>query len=313
MAAPEPSVVFVWTDASAVRSASPAQRSERPRAWTWNRVVKRAVLLGVPLAYLAVLLVGPLVAVLRGAFADGAGAFVQTVTSRLALHGFLMTAAMSGIAIVLNTVFGVAIAWTITRDRFPGRAVLGGFVDLPFAVSPVVVGLMAMLLFGRQGWFGPALAAAGVKILFSWPAVALVTTFVSLPCVVREVTPVLEEIGIGEEEAARTLGAARFQTFRRVVLPNIRWGILYGVALTAARTMGEFGGVLLVSGGLAGKTETATLFIYRELEERRESAAHGVAVILAVASILILLGMELVKKRRDRDLNQRQRQREDSP
>lgn len=213
-----------------------------------------------------------------------------------------MTLGMSGLAIVLNTVFGVAIAWTICRDRFVGRSLLGGLVDLPFAVSPVVVGLMAMLLFGRHGWFGPLLKQAGIKVIFSWPGMALVTTFVSLPCVVREVTPVLEEIGLGEEEAARILGASPAQTFLRVVLPNIRWGIAYGIVLTAARTLGEFGGVLLVSGGLAGKTETATLLIYRQLEERHDTSAHAVAVVLACVSITILVVMDWLKRRRDRDL-----------
>ncbi len=303
MAAPEPEVVFVWTEPR-VLSAPVLVGPSRPRASTWRGLAGRALLLGVPLVYLAILLVGPLIAIFRGAFADGGRTFLEATTSPDAVHGFVMTALMTGIAIVLNTIFGVAIAWTLTRDRFPGSRALSGLVDLPFAVSPVVVGLMAMLLFGRQGWFGPALGSAGIRILFSWPAVALVTTFVSLPCVVREVTPVLEEIGVSEEEAARTLGAARVQTFVRIVLPNIRWGILYGVALTAARTMGEFGGVLLVSGGLAGRTETATLLIYRHLEERREQAAHAIAVVLALVSILILFAMELVKKRRDRDLRQ---------
>jgi sulfate/thiosulfate transport system permease protein len=303
------SVVVVWSAAdsgafptSAPKRLAPSEQP-RPRPRNWQRWAARAFLVGVPLAYLAVLLVGPLLAVVAGAFAGGVGAFARAVTSRWALHGFAMTALMSGVAIVFNTVFGVAIAWTICRDRFPGRAALGGLVDLPFAVSPVVVGLMAMLLFGRQGWFGPGLAARGIRVLFSWPAMALVTIFVSLPCVVREVTPVLEAIGVNEEEAARTLGASRAQTFWRVVLPNIRWGILYGIALTAARTLGEFGGVLLVSGGLAGKTETATLVIYRHLEERQDQAAQAIAVVLAVASILLLLAMELLKTKRDRDLD----------
>jgi sulfate transport system permease protein len=303
VSSPEPGVVVTWTDT--VRPpAVPASISTRPRGRDLRRLARRTVLLGVPLLYLAVLLVGPLIAVLRGAFAEGVGTFLAAVTSPHALHAFFMTLIMSAVAIVLNTVFGVAIAWTISRDRFFGRAVLGGLVDLPFAVSPVVVGLMAMLLFGRHGWFAPGLKEAGIKVLFSWPAMALVTTFVSLPCVVREVTPVLEEIGVSEEEAARILGASRVQTFLRVVLPNIRWGIAYGVALTAARTLGEFGGVLLVSGGLAGRTETATLLIYRELEERHDTAAHAVAVVLALVSILILVAMEVVKHRRDHDLQQ---------
>jgi sulfate transport system permease protein len=300
----EPGVVIVWTDSVSPSTAPPGLSSERPRVRSWRRLAQRALLLGVPLAYLGALLIGPLLAVLEGAFADGIGAFIAAVTSPNALHALGMTLVMSAVAIVLNTVFGVAIAWTICRDRFPGRALLGGLVDLPFAVSPVVVGLMAMLLFGSHGWFGPWLKDAGVDVLFAWPAVALVTTFVSLPCVVREVTPVLEEIGVGEEEAARTLGATRMQTFLRVVLPNIRWGIAYGVALTAARTLGEFGGVLLVSGGLAGKTETATLLIYRELEERHDATAHAMAVVLACASILILVAMEFLRHRRDHDLRQ---------
>ncbi|HWO11879.1 MAG TPA: sulfate ABC transporter permease subunit [Polyangiaceae bacterium] len=304
MSSPEPGVVIIWTDSVRPGAADIGERARRPRLRSWSGLAKRALLLGVPLAYLAALLIGPLVAVLQGAFADGVGAFVTAVTSADAVHALLMTLALSAVAIVLNTVFGVAIAWTICRDRFPGRALLGGLVDLPFAVSPVVVGLMTMLLFGNHGWFGPWLKSAGFTVLFSWPAMALVTTFVSLPCVVREVTPVLEEIGISEEEAARTLGASRVQTFLRVVLPNIRWGIAYGVALTAARTLGEFGGVLLVSGGLAGKTETATLLIYRELEERHDTTAHAMAVVLACASILILVVMEFLKHRRDRDLRQ---------
>lgn len=304
MSSPDSSVAIVWSQARTEESSRPLLPAVvlRPQVRSIRRTLRHALVLGVPLAYLAVLLVGPLIAVLKGAFAEGVGAFARTIVSAQALHGFALTGALSAVAIVLNTVFGVATAWTICRDHFPGRAALAGLVDLPFAVSPVVVGLMAMALFGRQSWLGPLLGAAGIKVLFSWPAMALVTTFVSLPCVVREVTPVLEELGINEEEAARTLGASRVQTFWRVVIPNIRWGVLYGVALTAARTMGEFGGVLLVSGGLAGRTETATLFIYRELEERREVAAHAVAVVLAAASILILLAMELVKTKRDRDL-----------
>jgi sulfate transport system permease protein len=302
VSSPSPSIVVVWTDRPRPESQVASVASPSRRRQSGQRFIMRALLMGVPLGYLAVLLLGPLAAVLYGALSDGLPAFFAAVLSPLALHAFLLTAWMSGVAIVLNTVFGVAIAWTICRDRFRGRWMLGGLVDLPFAVSPVIVGLMAMLLFGRQGWLGPWLEAAHVKVLFSWPAMALATTFVSLPCVVREVTPVLEELGINEEEAARTLGASRVQTFVRVVLPNIRWGILYGIALTAARTMGEFGGVLLVSGGLAGKTETATLLIYRELEERHDGTAHAVAVVLACVSILILVAMELLKTRRDREL-----------
>ncbi len=304
MNSPDPGVVIIWTDTIRPKPPAAVASSERSGARDWRKPSRRVLLLSVPLVYLAMLLIGPLIAVFRSAFADGVGAFFAAVTSANALYALLMTLAMSAFAIVLNTVFGVAAAWTICRDRFPGRSLLGGLVDLPFAVSPVVVGLTAMLLFGRHGWFGPWLKEAGIKVLFSWPAMALVTTFVSLPCVVREVTPVLEEIGLSEEEAARILGASPVQTFVRVVLPNIRWAIGYGVALTAARALGEFGGVLLVSGGLRGKTETATLLIYRELEERHDASAHAMAVVLACASVAILVAMEFLKHRRDRDLGQ---------
>jgi sulfate transport system permease protein len=290
----------VQADASVplARSASASRRA----ALDVGRIVRRALLVGVPVAYLCVLLVGPLVAVVHGAFARGVGAFFAAVLSPTSLHALGMTAALAAGAVALDTTFGMAIAWVLVRDRFPGKRLLGGLVDLPFAVSPVMVGLMAMLLFGRHGALRPALDTLGIKVLFSWPAMLLATTFVSLPLVVREVMPVLEEVGVTEEEAARTLGASRWQTFVHVVLPNVRWGLLYGVALTIARAIGEFGAVLLVSGAVAGHTETATLAIWRAIEERKEPTAHALAVVLATASVAVLLAMESSKRRRDREL-----------
>jgi sulfate transport system permease protein len=275
----------------------------RPRSFA--PAVRRALLLGVPLAYVGVLLVGPLAAIVHGAFAPGLSAFAGAITSDSALHALALTFAIALGAVLLNTVFGVAIAFVLVRDPFRGRRLLGGLVDLPFAVSPVMIGLMAMLLFGRRGWFRPVLDVLGVQVLFAWPAMVLATTFVSLPLVVRELTPVLEEVGIAEEEAALTLGASRWQTFVHVTIPNIRWGLLYGVALTVARAIGEFGAVLIVSGAVMGKTETATLLIYRALEERHDAEAHAIAVLLASVSVALLLGMELAKKRRDQALETR--------
>ncbi len=261
----------------------------------------RVLLLLVPGAYLAALLLAPLFAVVRAAFAHGPLAFAAAVSSPLALHAFAMTALTTAVAVVLNTAFGLAIAWVLVRDDFRGRRLLSGLVDLPFAVSPVMIGLMAMLLFGTGGWLLPATRALHLRVLFGWPAMALATTFVSLPLVVRELVPVLEEAGIAEEEAARTLGASRWQTLRHVVLPTVRWGLLYGVVLTTARCLGEFGAVLLVSGAMPGQTETATLLVYRLLEERRDAEAHAVAVVLATASVALLAAMKLVESRRNRE------------
>jgi sulfate transport system permease protein len=277
----------------------PAHAARPPFATRIAPRLRRAVLVGVPLLYLGVLLVGPLLAVARGALEPGLAAFAHAVTTPLALRALGLTLALAAGAVALNGVLGFVVAWVLVRDRFRGRALLSGLVDLPFAVSPVMVGLMAMLLFGTRGWLRPLVDRLGVEVLFSWPAMLLATTFVSLPLVVRELAPVLEEVGVAEEEAARTLGASRWQTFLRVTLPNVRWGLAYGVALTVARSLGEFGAVLVVSGAIAGRTETATLLVFRALEERKEGDAHAIAVVLAAASVLLLAGMEIAKRRRE--------------
>ncbi len=204
------------------------------------------------------------------------------------------------ITVVLTTVMGVVVALTLTRHRFPGRGIVSALVDLPLAVSPVIVGLMAVLLFGRGGWFEPFFAARGIEIVFALPSMVLVTIFICVPFVVREVAPVLEEMGTEEEDAARTLGASSLQAFLRVTLPNIRWGLFYGVALSAARALGEIGAVLIVSGAIQGKTETATLYVLRALEERQEASGYLVALTLAAVSILLLVAIEWFKRKRER-------------
>jgi sulfate transport system permease protein len=191
----------------------------------------------------------------------------------------------------------VVTALVLVRDRFAGKRLLSAIVDLPLAVSPVIVGLMAVVLFGRGGWFESFFGARGIQILFAAPSMVLVTAFIVLPFVIREVAPVLQELGTEEEDAARTLGASSLQAFFRVTLPNIRWGLLYGMALSTARAMGEIGAVLLVSGTIQGQTETATLYIVRALEERQEASAFVVALSLALASIALLGGIELAKRR----------------
>jgi sulfate transport system permease protein len=210
----------------------------------------------VALLYLALILFFPVLSVIYAAFSKGIPAFVTSLRGEDFIHAVKLTILMAGIAVPANAVFGLCAAWVIARNRFPGRALLISLIDLPFAVSPVVAGLIILLLYGRQGWFGGLLESWNINIVFAIPGIVLATTFVSMPFVAREVIPVLEEIGPAEEEAARTLGASNWQIFWRVTVPNIRWGLLYGLLLTNARAMGEFGAVSVVSGNIAGQTQT---------------------------------------------------------
>ena len=249
------------------------------------------------LLYTAVLLVAPIGAITWGALSSGISVVVRELTSPDAVHALELTLLLGAGATALNAVFGVCIAWVLVRDRFRGRAILNACVDLPFAVSPVIAGLMLILLFGRGGWFSSASDALGFKIVFALPGMLLATVFVSLPFVVREVMPVLRHLGTEGEEAAYTLGASNWQTFWHVTLPAIKWGVLYGVSLTFARALGEFGAVLVVSGGVSGLTETATLFIFRSMDDRNYPAAYSMALVLALMSFVLLLLLELFKKR----------------
>jgi sulfate transport system permease protein len=185
----------------------------------------------------------------------------------------------------------------LARHKFRGHRFINGLVDLPFAVSPVVAGLMLILLFGRNGWFTPLTERLGIKMVFAWPAMLIATTFVSLPFVIREVIPVLTQAGTQQENAAYTIGASGWQTFWHITLPSIRWGVLYGISLTMARALGEFGAILVVSGGVSGLTETSTLFIYRSLDDRNPVAAYAMAMVLALISFSMLMLMEFFKKR----------------
>ncbi|HYP28527.1 MAG TPA: sulfate ABC transporter permease subunit [Blastocatellia bacterium] len=254
-------------------------------------------LIGAVVLYAAVLLVGPLVSILWGALSEGAAPFVREITSPNALNAIKLTLLLSVGATVLNTVFGVCIAWVLVRDDFKGRQLINGLVDLPFAVSPVIAGLMLILLFGRDGWFTWVTDSLGIKMVFAWPGMLLATAFVSLPFVTREVMPVLAQIGTEQENAAYTMGASSWQAFWHVTLPSIRWGLLYGVSLTLARAIGEFGAVLVVSGGVSGLTETSTLFIFRSLDDRNYVGAYSMALVLALISFTILMLMEFFKNR----------------
>jgi sulfate transport system permease protein len=260
----------------------------------------RGTMLTAAVAYLAVLVLAPLGGIVWGGLRGGIAVVASTLARPDVLHAYWLTFVITLITVLVTTVLGTIAAMVLTRDRFPGRRLLNALVDLPLAVSPVIVGLMAVLLFGRGGWFEPFFAARGIQIIFAVPSMVLVTIFICVPFVIREVAPVLEELGTTEEEAAKTLGASSWQTFWRVTLPNIRWGLLYGVGLSTARALGEIGAVLIVSGSLQGQTETATLYVLRALEERQEASGFVVALTLATVSILLLAAIEVFKHRRDR-------------
>lgn len=256
----------------------------------------------IAILYVGVLVVAPLIGIAWAALRSGLSTWTATLSQPDVVHAYVLTGIITAITIVVSTVFGVVVALVVARDRFPGRSLVSAFVDLPLAVSPVIVGVMAVLLFGRGGWFEPWFAARGIQILFALPSMVLVTIFICIPFVIREVVPVLEELGVSEEEAASTLGASSWQTFFRVTLKNIRWGLLYGIALTTARAIGEIGAILIVSGSITGQTETATLYILRAFDQNQDASGYVVALTLALVSIVLLVGIEVFKRREEKEL-----------
>jgi sulfate transport system permease protein len=251
------------------------------------------------LGYLALLIVVPVASVFFRAFQHGLGAAWDAVTTTEATHAFWLTILVVGIAVPLDTVFGVGVALLLARRRFPGAWLLDAFIDIPLALSPVVVGLGLVLVYGKTGWFGNWLAARGIEIIFSVPGIIMASAAVSLPYVVREVLPVLQEIGTDQEQAARTLGARPLTVFRRITLPNIRRGLAYGVTLTTARVLGEFGAVAIVSGLIAGKTETMTLFISDSIDNLDPQSAYAGAVALCLAAVIVLTLLTVTDRKRD--------------
>jgi sulfate transport system permease protein len=249
------------------------------------------------LGYLTMLLLIPLIMIFYRTFEDGFGAAWDSVTAPDALHAFYLTLLMVAIAVPLNTVFGVGAALVLVRTRFHGKAFLNALIDIPFAVSPIVIGLALILVYGQDGWFGGWFIEHGFPIIFSIPGIALATVFVSLPFVVREVVPVLEEIGDDQEQAAKTLGANAWQTFWRITLPAIRWGVTYGVVLSVARALGEFGAVSVVSGSVTGQTQTATILVKQYYGNFNVSGAYAASLVLAVFALSTLLFMNLIRRR----------------
>jgi sulfate transport system permease protein len=251
------------------------------------------------LGYVTLLLLAPLVLIFYKTFEEGLAPPLDAITSPDGLHALKLTLIMVAIAVPLNTVFGIVCALLLVRHRMRGSAIIDAIINLPFAISPVVIGLSLFLLYGTTGWFEPALSEAGIKVLFSVPGMVLASIFVSLPFVVRETVPVLQEIGTEQEQAAETLGANAWQIFWRVTLPAIRWGVAYGVVLTTARVLGEFGAVSVVSGSISGQTQTLPLFVAKQYENFNLPGAFGASVLLALLALSTLLAMNFLKRKED--------------
>lgn len=269
----------------------------RARPVAWPRRVVHLVLIALALVFLVLFLVLPLATVFVEAFRQGVAPYLEAINQPEALAAIKLTLLVAVIAVPLNLVFGIAAAWAMTRFEFRGKALLGAFIDLPFSVSPVVSGLVYVLLFGAQGWFGPWLDNHGIKIIFAVPGLVLATIFVTLPFVARELIPLMQAQGSEEEEAARVLGASGWQMFFRVTLPNIRWALLYGVLLCNARAMGEFGAVSVVSGHIRGLTTTMPLEVEMRYNEYEYVGAFAIASLLAMLALLTLALKSLLEWR----------------
>ncbi|MVP00297.1 sulfate ABC transporter permease subunit CysW [Paenibacillus lutrae] len=269
-------------------SSEPPKHISEPRGVQW-------LLIGTALLFLTLLLVLPLATVFIQAFRKGWEVYIAALTQKEALAAIKLTLTTAAIAVPLNVIFGIAAAWAITKFRFRGKNVLITLIDLPFAISPVIAGLVFVLLFGAQGWFGPFLAENDIKILFALPGIVLATVFVTFPFVARELIPLMQSQGTQEEEAAATLGAKGWRIFWKVTIPNIKWGLLYGIILCNARAMGEFGAVSVVSGHIRGKTNTVPLHIEILYNEYQFAASFAVASLLVLLAVLTLIVKSLVE------------------
>src|SRR6185369_350236 len=287
--------------------AEPTTRSVPPRAhedpaWVRWTLVSLAILV------MTLLVLVPLLNVFVEAFADGIGTYWKNLAHDAdTLHSVWLTLMVAPTAVVLNLIFGLAAAWAIARFKFPGRAFLTALIDLPFTVSPVVVGLFLLLLFGLQGIFGPWLREHDIKIVFAFPGLVIATCFVTFPVIARELIPLMEALGADEEIAAVSLGARPWQLFRLITLANVKWGLLYGIILCNARAMGEFGAVFVVSGHIAGKTDTMPLRIEKLFQEYNLPGSFAVASVLAMLALVSLLVQTTLEWRTRRDLEERKR------
>jgi sulfate/thiosulfate transport system permease protein len=280
-----------------VERSNTSSATPKPRARRSPKRCVPTVLITIAISFLALVIYIPALNVFIAAFHKGIEPFLANLTNPDSVFAMQLTLLLAAIAVPLNIVFGLCAAWAIARRKFPGKTLLLSIIDLPFSISPVVAGLMIMLVYGRQGWFGEWLYVHDIKIVFAVPGMALATAFVGMPFVAREVIPVLEEIGVEQDEAAKTLGASEWQTFWRVTLPSIRWGLLYGVILTNARAMGEFGAVSVVSGNIIGKTQSLPLFVEDAYKQYNNEAAYSAAVLLAFLAVVTLVLKEILERK----------------
>lgn len=284
------------SDAATIPGASARVRPDAPRRANEPRALRWA-LTAAALTFLGLFLVVPLVAVFDEALSKGLSFYFSSLADPDARSAVLLTSTVALIAVPSNVVFGLAASWAIAKFEFRGKALLTTLIDLPFSVSPVISGLVYVLLFGAQGWFGPWLAAHDVQIVFAVPGIVLATIFVTFPFVARELIPLMQAQGADEEEAARVLGASAWQMWRRVTLPNVKWGLLYGVILCNARAMGEFGAVSVVSGHIRGQTDTMPLAVEILYNDYNFAAAFALASLLALIA-LVTLGLKVLAERR---------------
>jgi sulfate transport system permease protein len=284
-------------DAGQTAASTPARLTRQdPR--TEPRVVRIAII-AIAVAFLSVFVVLPLVVVFAQAFAKGITAYIAALSDPEALSAIRLTLSVAAMSVGLNLVFGVIAAWAIAKFEFAGKTLLVSLIDLPFSVSPVISGLVFVLLFGAQGFFGPFLASHNIQVLFAVPGIALATLFITFPFVARALIPLMQEQGTQEEEAAISLGASGLQTFFRVTLPNIKWGLLYGVLLCNARAMGEFGAVSVVSGHIRGLTNTMPLLVEILYNEYQFVASFAVASLLAMLALITLIAKTVLERRLD--------------
>jgi len=283
-----------WTNPPAAGPPSAGEAETIGSAWG------RRLLIGAVLSWFAILILVPGAALARQALGGGLAAMFAALNQPEVYRAFILSLWITAAATILNTIFGVALALVLVRQRFWGRALLDGVVDMPFAISPIIAGLMLVVLYGPDSALGGWLEDRGIQVVYAAPGMVLATMFVTLPFVTRELVPVLRELGEEYEQAAHTLGAGRWRTFWSVTLPSIRWGVAYGVTLTIARGLGEFGAVLVVSGNIIGRTQTATLYIADGVESFHPEGAYAASMVLAAVSFCLLVGMDLIRRRLDR-------------
>lgn len=289
--APDPPAPVLEADPPAP-AAVPSRPARRRRERTATTYVFRIIVS----AYLLLLVAWPVSLVAQKTFEDGTTSLRSILEDPDVILALRLTVTIAAISVVINTVFGVGMSLLLVRYEFPGKRLLSALVDLPLSVSPVVVGLALVLVYGgRSGWFGPTLESAGFQVIFAVPGMVMATVFVALPLVIREVVPVLEEIGIDQEQAARSLGASAWQTFRRITLPSIRWAVVYGVVLSTARSLGEFGAVKVVSGNLLGETRTATLVVEEKYLNFDKGGAYATAFLLTLVAVACIVVVGILR------------------